>query len=184
MLDGVRGARAVGVAPPRRRPAALRTLLVHRHEDLARFDRAFDLFWRAPRRRPPTRPRAMRSANGRAMCVRRGARRQARVGIRPTASAARRPRRRVAACELQRREASCGRKDFARVHRRGDRARREALLARADLAARACGARGGGRRARAARSICGGWCARNMKHGGELLELPRRAAARSRGRSS
>jgi uncharacterized protein with von Willebrand factor type A (vWA) domain len=47
MADAARALEAVGVSRRADVRAALRTLLVHRHEDLARFDEAFDRFWRA-----------------------------------------------------------------------------------------------------------------------------------------
>jgi uncharacterized protein with von Willebrand factor type A (vWA) domain len=47
MLDALRAVERVGVARRSDVRAALRALLVHRHEDLARFDEAFDLFFRA-----------------------------------------------------------------------------------------------------------------------------------------
>jgi len=47
MLDALRAIERVGVARRTDVRAALCCLLVHRHEDLARFDEAFDLFFRA-----------------------------------------------------------------------------------------------------------------------------------------
>jgi len=47
MLDALRAIERVGVARRTDVRAALRCLLVHRHDDLARFDEAFDLFFRA-----------------------------------------------------------------------------------------------------------------------------------------
>jgi uncharacterized protein with von Willebrand factor type A (vWA) domain len=47
MLDALRAMERVGVARRTDVQAALRCLLVHRHEDLARFDEVFDLFFRA-----------------------------------------------------------------------------------------------------------------------------------------
>lgn len=55
----VDAAPALGHVGVRRRAdvrAALRALLVHRHEDLARFDEAFDLFWRARQAAAPGPP--------------------------------------------------------------------------------------------------------------------------------
>ena len=46
LIDGIRGLELVGVRSREDVRHALRTALVHRHEDVARFDRAFDLFWR------------------------------------------------------------------------------------------------------------------------------------------
>jgi uncharacterized protein len=46
LIDGVRGLEIVGLAAREDVRHALRTALVHRREDLDRFDRAFDLFWR------------------------------------------------------------------------------------------------------------------------------------------
>jgi uncharacterized protein with von Willebrand factor type A (vWA) domain len=46
LLDGVRAIEHVGLARREDVRSALRALLVHRHEDLDRFNRAFDLFWR------------------------------------------------------------------------------------------------------------------------------------------
>jgi hypothetical protein len=48
MLDALRAIERLGVRDRRDVRAALRCLLVHRHDDLARFDQAFDLFFRAP----------------------------------------------------------------------------------------------------------------------------------------
>ena len=46
VLDGLRALEYVGVARRADVKAALRTVLVQRHEDLVTFDRAFDAFWR------------------------------------------------------------------------------------------------------------------------------------------
>jgi uncharacterized protein with von Willebrand factor type A (vWA) domain len=46
LIDAVRGLALVGVTARDDVRHALRTALVHRREDLDRFDRAFDLFWR------------------------------------------------------------------------------------------------------------------------------------------
>lgn len=46
LQDAMRGIEHVGIASREDVRHTLRTLLVHRHEDLERFDRAFDLFWR------------------------------------------------------------------------------------------------------------------------------------------
>jgi uncharacterized protein with von Willebrand factor type A (vWA) domain len=46
LIDAVRGLEIVGVRARDDVRSALRTALVHRREDLDRFDRAFDLFWR------------------------------------------------------------------------------------------------------------------------------------------
>jgi uncharacterized protein len=46
LIDGVRGLELVGLTARDDVRHALRTALVHRREDLVRFDRAFDLFWR------------------------------------------------------------------------------------------------------------------------------------------
>lgn len=48
-LDAVSALEWVGLRSRVDVRATLRALLVHRHEDLARFDEAFDLFWRVPR---------------------------------------------------------------------------------------------------------------------------------------
>jgi uncharacterized protein with von Willebrand factor type A (vWA) domain len=53
MVDAIRALEDVGVGRRDDVRAVLRTLLVHRHEDLDRFDRAFDLFWRARSDGPP-----------------------------------------------------------------------------------------------------------------------------------
>jgi uncharacterized protein len=47
MLDAVRALTWIDIGRKTEVRAALRTLLVHRHEDLSRFDAAFDLFFRA-----------------------------------------------------------------------------------------------------------------------------------------
>lgn len=47
MPDALQAIDAVGVTSRADVKAALRALMVHRHEDIARFDAAFDLFWRA-----------------------------------------------------------------------------------------------------------------------------------------
>ena len=47
VLDAVSALEWVGVSSRADVRAALKALLVHRHDDLARFDEAFDLFWRA-----------------------------------------------------------------------------------------------------------------------------------------
>jgi uncharacterized protein len=47
VLDSVSALEWVGVGSRTDVRAALQALLVHRHDDLARFDEAFDLFWRA-----------------------------------------------------------------------------------------------------------------------------------------
>ena len=49
MLDAVRALASIELGRKSDVKAALRTLLVHRHDDLARFDAAFDLFFRARR---------------------------------------------------------------------------------------------------------------------------------------
>jgi hypothetical protein len=46
LLDAVRGLELVGLASRDDVRHALRTALVHRREEIERFDRAFDLFWR------------------------------------------------------------------------------------------------------------------------------------------
>jgi uncharacterized protein with von Willebrand factor type A (vWA) domain len=46
LLDAVQAIEHVGLARRDDVRSALRALLVHRHEDLDRFDRGFDLFWR------------------------------------------------------------------------------------------------------------------------------------------
>jgi uncharacterized protein with von Willebrand factor type A (vWA) domain len=51
LLDAVRSLEWVDIGSRDDVAATLRGLLVHNHDDLARFDRAFDLFFRAPR--PP-----------------------------------------------------------------------------------------------------------------------------------
>jgi uncharacterized protein with von Willebrand factor type A (vWA) domain len=52
LVDSLRALEWVGIRNRQDVAATLRCLLVHRHEDLARFDRAFDLFFRA--HRPPS----------------------------------------------------------------------------------------------------------------------------------
>ena len=52
MLDAVRALEWIDIGRRENVRAALRALLVHRHEDLPRFDEAFDLFFRA--HRPPS----------------------------------------------------------------------------------------------------------------------------------
>jgi hypothetical protein len=56
MIDAVRALGWVGVRSRADVRATLRALLVHRHEDVARFDAAFDLFWRAHREPSPGPP--------------------------------------------------------------------------------------------------------------------------------
>jgi uncharacterized protein with von Willebrand factor type A (vWA) domain len=51
LLDAASALTLVGIRRRGDVHHALRTLLVHRHEDLALFDRAFDVFWRARGRR-------------------------------------------------------------------------------------------------------------------------------------
>lgn len=51
LIDAVGALAVAGVTSRTDVYHALRTLLVHRHEDLALFDRAFDAFWRARRER-------------------------------------------------------------------------------------------------------------------------------------
>jgi uncharacterized protein len=50
VMDALRALELVGVRRRQDVHGALRALLVHRHEDLARFDAAFDLWFRAPDR--------------------------------------------------------------------------------------------------------------------------------------
>jgi uncharacterized protein with von Willebrand factor type A (vWA) domain len=56
MLDAVQALTWIDIGRKGEVKAALRTLLVHRHEDLARFDAAFDLFFRARRSSSPGLP--------------------------------------------------------------------------------------------------------------------------------
>jgi uncharacterized protein with von Willebrand factor type A (vWA) domain len=50
VLDAVTAIEWVGLRRPADVRAMMRALFVHRHADLAQFDRAFDLFWQAPGR--------------------------------------------------------------------------------------------------------------------------------------
>jgi uncharacterized protein len=52
LVDAIQALEWVGIRSRQDVSATLRSLLVHRHEDLDRFDRAFDLFFRA--HRPPS----------------------------------------------------------------------------------------------------------------------------------
>jgi uncharacterized protein with von Willebrand factor type A (vWA) domain len=78
MIDAVEALTLVGVASRTDVGAALRTLLVHRHEDIARFDDAFDRFFAAHRDPTPglplfslgERPRVVVRAAGSAAPVR------------------------------------------------------------------------------------------------------------------
>jgi uncharacterized protein len=56
LLDSLHALELIGVARRDDMRATLRTLLVHRHEDLARFDAAFDLFFRDHRTETSTLP--------------------------------------------------------------------------------------------------------------------------------
>lgn len=56
VVDAVRALEVTGVRARLDVRATLRALLVHRHDDLARFDQAFDLFFRAPDSVPSTLP--------------------------------------------------------------------------------------------------------------------------------
>jgi uncharacterized protein len=49
LLDAVHGIEHVGLRSREDLRHTLRTILVHRHDDFARFDQAFDLFWREHR---------------------------------------------------------------------------------------------------------------------------------------
>jgi uncharacterized protein with von Willebrand factor type A (vWA) domain len=49
LVDAIRALECVGVRSRADVKATLCSLLVHRHDDIARFDRAFDLFFRAQR---------------------------------------------------------------------------------------------------------------------------------------
>jgi uncharacterized protein len=52
LVDAIRALEWVGIGSRSDMCATLRSLLVHRHEDIAKFDQAFDLFFRA--HRPPS----------------------------------------------------------------------------------------------------------------------------------
>ena len=154
--------------PTKRRTRDLKALLVHRHEDVARFDEAFDLFWRA-HTKPQAACRSFRSANARA-----SSRRRLPVF---------RSRSRVTALHrLVRLDWPSGRtvlhvsrtKDFA------DFTPEEMTAAEAVLAQ--LGWELGVRRTRRWSTGSSGaidlrrLVGRNMKHGGELVDLPRDGA--------
>jgi uncharacterized protein len=167
MPDAISAVEAVGVGSRADVRATLRTLLVHRHDDVALFDRIFDLFWRARQEAydgPPLLSLGERP----------------RVTSRPTSSAAldfddatvgvARPVQLAAgaysASDMPRH------KDFAEFT--------AAEMARAEALFQALGWQLGVRRSRRWSSAGHGAIdlrrvlARSSKHYGELLELPRR----------
>lgn len=152
--------------------AALRSLLIHRHEDLASFDVVFDRFWRAPSGAgepvPLTSPGegpppATAPAAGTGVQFERG--REAAPDAPPLGAGA------WSAAELLRT------RDFAALTP-GELAEAEAILA--GVAWR-FGLRRTRRwvRARSGRIDLRPIVRANMKHGGELVELPRRARHRT-----
>jgi uncharacterized protein len=170
VADAVTAMERVGV---RRRPdvqAALRCLLIHRREDLASFDVVFDRFWRVPS-----------APGGEAAPLTSPGEHPSDIRTPPAGTGGQfEPVSGEAATEAPRRAAgawspaeSLRTRDFAALTP-GELARAEALLARVPW-------RLGLRRTwRWARSRSGRIDLRpvaraNMKHGGELVELPRRA---------
>ena len=170
MSDVVAAMERVGIRQRSDVRATLRCLLVHRREDIPLFDDAFDRFWRAPARGGREglpllslgeRPRVVASPSG-------GTQLQFESGAADTSSAA----KPLAAGAWSSAE-SLRVRDFAELTPR-ELIQAEALLARVPW-------RLGVRRTRRhARAVTGRIDLRpivraNMKHGGELLELPRRA---------
>jgi hypothetical protein len=169
MPDALRAVETVGVERRGDVRAALRALLVHRHENLARFDEAFDVFWRAheagrgglPLFSLGERPRiAARRAEAVTLEAAGGDTATASAPVRLAVGA-------YSAADVSRT------KDFADFS--------AAELARAEAVLRDLGWDLARRRTRRWRPSSRGAAdlrrivARNIQHGGELVDLPRRA---------
>jgi uncharacterized protein with von Willebrand factor type A (vWA) domain len=169
MPDALRAVEAVGLGRRGDVRAALRALLVHRHENLTRFDEAFDVFWRAHEDSHGGLPLFSLGERPRIVATRAAA-----ATVEPdggdTASASAPIRLAVGAYSA----ADVSRtKDFADFS--------AAELARAEVVLRDLGWDLARRRTRRWRPSSRGAAdlrrivARNLKHGGELLDVPRRA---------
>jgi uncharacterized protein with von Willebrand factor type A (vWA) domain len=169
MPDALRAVEAVGVARRDDVRSALRALLVHRHENLARFDEAFDVFWRAHEESRGGLPLFSLGERPRVTATRADA-----VTLQPDdgdAASASAPIRLAigaySAADVSRT------KDFADFS--------AAELARAEVVLRDLGWDLARRRTRRWRPSSRGAAdlrrivARNLKHGGELVDVPRRS---------
>ena len=152
-----------------------RTLLVHRHEDLAIFDRAFDAFWRGARRQSRRRScRQQRASGGAAAST------ATSTAVRRDAGdAAMQPRHPATTWSDAE---TLAHKDFAAFTRRRDRAGRRAIAIGShwnpgERRTRRW-VRGRGPRIDLRRAL-----ARSVRTGGDVVALPRRRRRRSRGRS-
>jgi uncharacterized protein len=171
LLDAVPAAEAIGIASRDDFRYTLRALLCHRHEDLALFDRAFDLFWRAHREpQADAGPRPL-GQQPRRVAIR-GTARPFDFSLAGGDSSPDSDSDVPAALRTYSPREVFRRKDFARFT--AEELARAAKTMR-DLDWRVALRRtrrwqGGRGRALDLRRIVG----RNMKHGGELLSLPRR----------
>jgi uncharacterized protein with von Willebrand factor type A (vWA) domain len=169
MPDVLRALEAVGIGRRGDVRATLRALLVHRHEDIARFDEAFDVFWRAHERSRGGLPLFSLGERPRIAAKRADAVTLESDG--GDAAAASAPVRLAvgaySAADVSRT------KDFADFS--------AAELARAEAVLRDLGWDLARRRTRRWRPSSRGAAdlrrivARNLKHGGELVDVPRRA---------
>jgi len=170
MSDVLTAVEGVGVRRRGDVRAAMRSLLVHRRDDIPLFDEAFERFWRATSRRDPDglalfslgeRPRVAATARGGTPVQFESEAADPSAAAKPLAAGA------WSSAE------SLRLRDFAELTPR-ELMEAEALLARMQWR---LGVRRTRRRARAAagRIDLRPIVRANMKHGGELLELPRRA---------
>jgi uncharacterized protein with von Willebrand factor type A (vWA) domain len=169
MPNAVTAMEAVGVTSRGDVRAALRTLLVHRHEDVARFDAAFDLFWRAHE-----------SGGGGLPLFSLGER--PRVVVKPAGNVTLESAAADAGTAAGRIRLAVGAYSPADVSRTKDFADfSPGELARAEIVLRDLGWDLARRRTRRWRPSSRGAAdlrrivARNLKHGGELVDVPRRA---------
>ena len=169
LLDAVQALEWVGVQSRADVRATLRSLLVHRHEDLPLFDEAFDLFFRA-HGRPRWTCRCSRSASARGWSP--GATRARRSGSTSKNRHRRRPRPRRSRSAPTARP-TCRAPRTSRTSPPPSSRPRGACCCGCP-GSRAPGARDGGSARGAATSIWRACFEPNVMRGGELIELPRR----------
>jgi uncharacterized protein with von Willebrand factor type A (vWA) domain len=170
LLDAVQAIGHVGLARREDVRSALRALLVHRHEDLDRFNRAFDLFWR---RRAADGPLTeLHSLGDRPRRVTVRATRPLETAVIDSGSGSQNDKSLDAAMRVYSPQEVRRRKDFAQ-YTEDEIQDAKAFLQTLEFDA-------GWRRTRRwspgrGRTLdLGRLLRRNMKHGGEYLDLPRR----------